>query len=98
MIRDEVVKSKTDSEGIAVFKIHAVPAPRVLVVLLDDYICSAEEEFSTVKVLQYGIFSKLADDSHCRARTSSFPDAKPGELIIPAHRLNYFQQFWRDLD
>jgi len=70
----------------------------VWVVLPDDYVCAAEEEFSSARLLQYGISSKLADDSYCRSHSAPFPDARPGEVIIPAHRLNIFQQFWRALD
>jgi hypothetical protein len=97
-VRKELVWSKTDSNGVAVFKIHPAPPPRIFVVVFDDYDCAANEILSTAEVLQHGVTSEFADDHYCRPHVNSLPDAKPGEIVFAAHRLNLFQQFWRALD
>jgi hypothetical protein len=97
-VREEVVSSKTDSNGVAVFKLHPAPPPRIFVVLPDDYDCAANKILSTVEVLQHGVTSGFVDDPYCRPHVYSLPNAKPGEVTYVAHRLNLFQQFLRALD
>lgn len=96
--RAEVVRGKSDSDGVVMFTFKTAPPPRVQVLPLDDYECAAEVEFSTADILQHGIAARFADDSRCKPHASSLPDPKPGEVVFPVHRLNLWQRFWRGLE
>jgi hypothetical protein len=97
-LRADVVREKTDADGVARFWFEATPPPRLWVVALDDYACAEQEEFATADILQHGIAGSYADDSHCKPHASSLPNPQPGEVVFPVHRLNLWQRILRGFE
>ena len=94
----EVIRGKTDANGVVVFWFRAMPPPRVWVIALDDYSCAEREEFATADVLQKGISGNYVDDARCKPYASLPPNPQPGEIVFPVHRLNLWQRIVRGLE
>jgi|SRR6266850_479813 len=97
-LRAEVMRGKTDANGVVVFRFTATPPPRVWVIALDDYACAEREEFATADVLQKGISGNYVDDARCKPYASLPPNPQPGEIVFPVHRLNLWQRILRGFE
>jgi hypothetical protein len=96
-LRADAIRGKTDANGVVVFELSATPPPKVGVAV-DDYACAEHEEFATADILQHGIAGSYVDDNRCKPHVSLLPDAIPGQVVFPVHRLNLWQRFWRALE
>ena len=95
--RSEVIRGKTDANGVVVFLFAATPPPRVWVIALDDYSCAEREEFATADILQKGISGNYVD-ARCKPYVSLPPNPQPGEIVFPVHRLNLWQRIVRGFE
>ena len=97
-LRAEVLRAKTDANGVAGFQFGVSPAQRVWVIALDDYKCAKDAEFATTDILQHGIAGSFVDDIRCKPHAFSLPSPQPGEVVFPVHRLNLWQRFLRGFE
>jgi hypothetical protein len=91
------MEGKTGTDGTAVFRFSTGPAPKLLVVVPEDFACTepGPKRFATEAIARHGIVGNLIEVPLCKPHTSAFPNPRPGELVFYAHRLNLWQRIRR---
>jgi hypothetical protein len=91
----DVLNVKTDSEGIAIFRLpDPIPERVGLTSTPDELLLCSDVQFPTVEIFKTGVVSR----GRCKGAAFKYSAApKPGELVIFGKRVSLWQRILREL-